>query len=636
MSLTFKGERLKSALIYKKIIPPSVWGRQNFRLEETSAVRGAHYGSRVKMPFSDFFIDTYARTNVKEIGYLTGSQVGKTTSLFLLLNWLIDLDPSACAFFFPSDQLASFSASERIVPSIKRCEVNKKSYDMAHQFQNKRAKTQLVRFIGGFCRILSSESSKNRKSTPVRNLFLDEIAEMKPEHVKEIKERAKSYSNFGGKVCLTSTPEHKKDPIMSFYYTAECVVHWGCKCPHCGEVYEMDFFRNVKIPTRTDLKDGFKGEEEHFEAYYRNVASSQSKFVCHKCENVWSDSDRDRAVQGGEPLIIRGDYTKAESVCIKVDSMVSPLVPIKDIVKAFVEAEHDPDLLRKFYVGWLAKVWEQEQEGTKAEEVLKLKSKYQENVVPKNTAFVTIAVDVQLDHFWVMVVAHCYGNTQHIVMYRRIETWVDLEQLIQSKYVGDDNSQHGISACSIDSGYRTSEVYDFCAMYSHICMPIKGATSEHAPEWVVRYVETDINGQRVQTGMKRFDLNSSYYKNRVQAKISRTLQAIEEGNTASNNLLFTHSNSGMMLAEQLTSEHYYTKDSPCPHNGKAGWQKKTAHADNHLFDTLVYSMFLARLGNLEYLTPPDVKEQMEKEKASMQSRGTSVMQSEHGSWMQEY
>lgn len=631
----YKGGRLRSTLKYKKIIPPSQWARQNFRLEETSAVRGAYYGTRAVMPFSDFFIDTYARPNVKEIGYLTGSQVGKTTSLFVLLNWLIDLDPSSTAFFFPSDDLALFTASERIVPSIKRCEVNKKSIDLAHKFQNKREKMKLVRFIGGFCRILSSESPKNRKSMPVRNLFLDEVAEMQPEHVKEIQERAKTYSNFGGKVCLTSTPEHKKDPIMSMYYTAECVVHWGSKCPHCGSIIEMDFFRHMKYPSRDEVRDAFEGDEEHFEAYYRNVAVSQSRFVCHVCENEWDDHDRDRAVQNGNPVFIRGDIQKAESVCVKVDSMVSPLVPLRDLVKAWVAAEHDPDLIRKFYVGWLAKIWEQETEGTKAGELLKLRIDVEEGIVPRGTSFISMTVDVQLDHFWVTLIAHRFGNSHHILKYGRLETWTDIEAVLNGRFMGQDGEQYGINVAAIDSGYRTSEVYDFCSYHPDICIPIKGAVSEHAPEWVVRLVEADINGQKVQTGMKRYDLCVSYYKNRAQAKIHRSLSAMEEGNLLSqNNVLTIHKDAGMQLAEQLTSEAYYTKDAPCTWNKKAGWQKKTAHAQNHLWDTLVYALFLARLGNLEFLSPPDVKEQMKREATVKHTTVSST--NNVGGWMNEY
>jgi len=146
-SLIYKGQKFKNALVWKKKILVSKWAKMYHNLPETAAVRGK-WGEHIQVPFADMFIDWYNKRNLQEIGYLAASQISKTESIFVLINYIIDRDPCAMTLFFPNDNLAKFNASEKVIPAIKACNVNADSVDKKLSEINRKEKTLLIRFLG--------------------------------------------------------------------------------------------------------------------------------------------------------------------------------------------------------------------------------------------------------------------------------------------------------------------------------------------------------------------------------------------------------------------------------------------------------------------------------------------------------
>ena len=599
-NLLYTGQRFKNTLLWKKKISVSKWAREYHNLPETAAVKGK-WGEHIEVPFADMFLDWYNKRNLQEIGYFAGSQISKTESVFVLINYIIDRDPSAVTLFFPNDNLANFNASEKVIPAIRSCDINSESIDKKLAEVNRKEKTLLIRFLGGFLRIAGAETSKNRKSVNSRITFIDEASEIKVENIAEIVERGKTYAKGGRKLYLTSTMVHDdydekglpQDPILRFYTTAECVVHWESKCPNCGEYQELEI-EQVRYPLLSEMpnKD---------EAVYNAWASRNAYYECKHCKDKWNDSDRELAINNGRKKVIRGDEDEAISICLRISSLYSNFLPLQMIVSKMLEADGNPLLEQKFHHGWLAKRYERSFEKTEPEKIFTLATTIKRGEVPKNAIVLTMTIDVQKDHFWYMLAAHQDNKNIHIVDWGRLESWINVEDLMDAK-IGA--SEATIILTGIDYGYsQDGTVLEFLADHRGHTIPIKGGSSTNSKPYSSTTIESDSNGKVIKGGMKLFVTNTYHYKSIAYAKLERgyndanintvTIPEIEYLKDGEANQDF------IVLAKQLTSENYYTDAEKSP-NKKTGWQKVTSHADNHLWDCFYMQVFLRDLLKIDY------------------------------------
>ena len=256
----------------------------------------------------------------------------------------------------------------------------------------------------------------------------------------------------------------------------------------------------------------------------------------------------------------------------------------------------------------------------------------QPGVVPSDTAAIVMAVDVQLDHFWYKVVALKYGAGKHVVRYGRAETWTDLEQIMYTHYIGENNATYMVNMCAVDSGYKRDEVYEFCAMNSDICIPVKGASGKPATPWRVSNVERDINGETIKTGLKLYVIDTEYFKDMLHAQIERSIILRKEDDLAHENLFSVHCNADLGYAKQMTSEYKH-----CEINKKTGvekweWIKVTTKADNHLWDGGVYVTFLSELLGVRFLQ----RESIQKKKPKNQNRKHQQLRQSSDDFMDNY
>ncbi len=602
-SLIYKGQRFKNALVWKKKILVSRWARMYHNLPETAAVHGK-WGEHIQVPFADMFIDWYNKRNLQEIGYLAASQISKTESIFVLINYIIDRDPSAMTLFFPNDNLAKFNASEKVMPAIKACSANAQSVDKKLSEVNRKEKTLLIRYLGGFLRIAGAETSRNRKSVNSRITFIDEASEIKPEHLAEIIERGKSYARFGRKLYLTSTMVNDEldergmplDPLLKFYTIAECQVHWEVKCPYCNEYQELEI-EQVRYPPLSQMK-------EKDENLYISWAAKQAYYECLHCHKKWSDSDREYAVTKGKKKVIRGDEDTATSVCLRINSLYSSFLPMQIIVQKMLEAEGNPLLEQKFHHGWLARRYEREFDKTEPDKIFALSTTIEKGEVPKNTLSLTLTVDVQKDHFWFMIAAQQTDKNIHLVDWGRVESWLNIEDLMDSKY-----GNWSINLSGIDYGYsQDGTVLEFVTAHRTEVIPIKGGSNPDAKVYHSTIIESDGEGKPIKGGIKLYVTNTYHYKSVTYAKMQRGYTGAEVNTITIPEIIYDQDDnidpSFIDLSKQLTSENYYTKEESSP-NGKKGWQKITTHADNHLWDCLYMQVFIRDLLKIDFIKPKE-------------------------------
>ena len=347
-------------------------------------------------------------------------------------------------------------------------------------------------------------------------------------------------------------------------------------CPHCG-VSQTLKFKQIKWP-----------EEHHGNA---DMIRDTAYYECEHCKHRIDDKHKMDMLRQGEWRTVNESQVRVvRSVAYHLSSLYSPWVTFGDVAYEFVKSKDKPSELMNFINSWLAEPWKSAK--TKSTQNLVFtQSEVPRGVVPQHAPLLIASVDVQQDHFWWEVRAYAHGVSSYLVDYGQASSWADLtEILIDREYPSEYGEARKIVRAGIDSGYRTDEVYQYCAQYPEVCVPVKGDSSHSplAPPYKMSSIEKGVIG-----GMKLYVVNTDYWKDFIFARMVRP--ANEPGTIH----LFKD-------CPEEYSEHLRSEEKQEIRNVKTGavtvqWKPLTSHPTNHLLDTCVYNAMVADSVGVKYL-----------------------------------
>lgn len=555
-------------------------------------------------------------SSTQEVKVIKATQIGFTETANNIILCYMDNYPCPIQMIMPTERLAGKHSKAKLTPSIKlvpslmqKVQDAKSKDDAGGTFEKE--------YEGGMFSLGWSNSAASFASFSARVVILDDVdrfpddVEGEGSPVDLGRNRADAFPNR--KIYINSTPTVKGGAIDREYEDSD-QREYNMPCPNCGELIVFDF-------NEDDQHFVFEWDKEKFEL------SSDVKYLCPCCGDLIGEYQKSWMMdeENGARWIANnpGHHHRG----YKISSFYSPLgwVSWVSIVREWVKAKKaeqsgDNSLMKRFWNTRLAKPWEEKYESTSADDILLLRNTLSPGVVPVDTATLVMAVDVQLDHFWYKVVALKYGAGKHVVRYGRAETWSELEQIIYTHYLGENSATYMVNMCAVDSGYKRDEVYEFCAMNSDVCIPVKGASGKPATPWRVSNVEKDINGETIKTGLKLYVIDTEYFKDMFHAQIERSIIMKKDDDLAHDNLFSVHNEADLGYAKQMTSEYKH-----CEVNKKTGvekweWRKVTTKADNHLWDDGVYVTFLSELLGVRFLQRESIQNNRSKSKVRRQRR----------------
>ena len=605
--------RMIKACEYKDFISPDEWALKYYHLEKESAIGGGKFSFNFA-PHTRKPLQVLGDEDVSEVVLWFASQAGKTTIGMIALNHYMDNVGGNAMFFLPSDDLIAFTATDRILPSITRT-INKDSVLQEKEERALRDNTRNIRYLGGTIRILSSTKPANRKSTPARFIVLDEISEMKHQHVEEISERAKTYELFGGKILKTSTAMSEDDPIVSAYKTSIVRYEYEVMCPYCKKSHVDNFLENIVYPPMGKFNIDESLSDAERTKIYANLASAEAKYKCPHCNALWDDKDKDNAIiKGG--WAIKSEAKEGKSVGFKASSFISRFVTIKTMTQKFILADND-EKKAVFYRGWLNQIYVPEIKTTPIETLEGLKGELGELILPKDCIGLFCAIDVQKDHYYFSVVAVNSKLDKFVVEYGRVENEADLITFMttRSYRMGDSQTPYFVEVFAVDSGAWAEEIYRFCYSMSHYfddrtpdkeillerrggqiitVIPIKGSNSDDSTAMNtighITNLDGTANNRSFADTLQLHTINTYFFKDSIMKNISNVLEK------TNGEKLFIHSEMREDILKSLVSE---TKQEVKKKNGKIAFRYAPVHSHpfNHYLDTLTYNYYLiARLG----------------------------------------
>jgi len=528
----------------------------------------------------------------QEAVVIKGTQLGFTELANNVLFYYADLHPCPMLQVLHTEEIVRTHAKTKIWPSIELMSRLKEKIKKSTSNKTGSSTTELI-FPGGNWKLGWAQTKSTFASVSRRVAVGDDVdrwpldvgGEGNP--VELLKKRTDAFANR--KIYINSTPTIKGASNIEKEFNESDQRHYYMPCPHCKEmiVFEKENFV-------------YEYDKETYELI------SDVKYKCPECGTMIEEWQKTEMMKNGKWI---AHNPKSSKRGYRLPSYYSPVgwLSWNSIFKEYLRAlqQQEKHGVNEYMKVWIntrdANVWEEVHEATEADDILLLKrEEFGPGIVPPNTAFLVMSVDVQLDHFWYEVRALQYGNSKHIIRYGRAENWIDIEDIFSTYYEDKNGNKHMVRVCAIDSGYRTDEVYEFCAMHSNICIPIKGAEKMTGP-WRVAPVVKEKDGVNIATGLKLYTINTEYFKDMLQANIDRSIAAAKEGNLNKDNVLTLHNETGEDFAKQYTSEYKAEEVNKKTGAVKYIWKKRYSRAPNHLWDCGVYNTFLGELLGIRFL-----------------------------------
>ena len=489
-----------------------------------------------------------------------------------MIGYAIAQDPGPMLVVYPSKELAKFTSEKRLQPLIKLS-------PELYKHWNERGSTDLeLTFDTMYIALVGANSPAGLSSRPARYVFFDEIdkfpkwsgAEAGPLDLAS--ERTKTFYNF--KVVKVSTPTLKTGNIWQGWETADVQYKYLVPCPHCGGMQELEF-KQIKWPEDADET------EARAAAYYE----------CKFCHEIIDDRHKPQLLREGEWRGEKKSKGRARKVAFHLNSIYSPWLTFGDVAAKFLSSRNDPPLLMNFINSWLAEPWVDKSSRMQSDVVMEKQLPYERGTMPPQAQLLTMGIDVQLDHFWYSVRAWGPHLTSWLVDYGRLETWADIEVVLERNFPDTNGEIHNINLACMDSGYNTDEVFAFCAHHLGLVVPTKGASNPLKSRYQVSVIDK-FDG----FGLRQYLMDTNQLKNFIVSRMS-----IDPGAAGSWNV---YRNVDREYCDQICSEQRVEKKDK---KGRVttGWEPISSHAANHLLDCETNNALAAELLGVRYLMEPE-------------------------------
>lgn len=523
---------------------------------KTSSIPGTW--RTVHTPYLKEIMDCFNDPEVEEITFVKSTQIGGTECLNNMLGYIIAQDPDPTLIVYPTLDLAEFTSDNRLQPMIQLCDV------LSSKF-NPDSKRLELQFPDMYISLSGANSPASLASKAIRYLFFDEIDKYPPCSGKEAdprslaRERTKTFAS-NRKIFQTSTPTLETGAIWQAWEKADCQKEFFVGCPHCGEFQTLKF-------SQIEWQDEKNNAE---------LARNTAVYVCEFCGAILNDSDVNSAVKNGVWRDIKNNGKK--SVAYHINAIYSPWVRIGDVAYEFKRSHHDMEQYMNFYNSWLAEPWRQIESGIHSDKIKEKVTLYQSNEIPDNTALITAGVDVQRNCFYYTIRAWLPDMTNYNIAHGKVNSWQDIEFIMNAEYFDRLNHPHLVNLCLVDSGDQTDSVYEFCAFNREWAKPCKGASRKILSRYTMSKIEKQ--GNRAD-GMSLIIIDTNYYKDTIEARINR------EGNGG----FYIYRDCDDEYINQVASEHKVTEKKGS--QIISTWKKRKTTGNNHYLDCEVYSFCAA-------------------------------------------
>ena len=446
-------------------------------------------------------MDAVSDPSVHDVVIKSSAQVGKTLILKAVVGFYIHQDPAPILLLQPTVEMAEAFSKDRLDPMIRDTPVLRgkvkeaKSRDSGNTIRHKR-------FPGGHITLAGANSPASLASRPIRIVLGDEIdrypasAGTEGDPVNLAKKRTTTFWNR--KHVWVSTPGNEGTSRIDAAWKNSDQRHYLVPCPHCGHYHKLEWVNVI----------------------FEEGKPETARMSCPGCGELFDDSSKPRMLKAG-----RWEASEAfnGTAGFHLNELYSPWKTWAEVVKDYEDAKGHTEQLKTFVNTSLGETYAETGEAPESQRLYDKREQYKTNTVPAGVVFLTMGVDVQKDRLEMEIVGWCRDKSNFSIDYRVIvgdtetpEPWAELAKVIQiEQWESDTGPTIPLRYTAIDSGYRTTIVYDFCRkMGMARCAPTKGMDNQAMVISAPRSIDRRKDGKSIR-GIKLYGVGVGVCKSEL-------------------------------------------------------------------------------------------------------------------------
>lgn len=546
---------------------------------------GAHAGPwrHDFAPHTVQIMDTFGLPWVREVWFCGVEQSGKTNTMLNCLGWAVDCDPGNIFYLMPTEETSRKVTGGKLQPLLSQ------SPRLQRYLSSRKDDIglNLMRLLHGISIFPAhANSASSMASWAAKHCFGDEVDKYPPQAGQEaspielIRKRNRTYKGRY-KRFFASTP------AGAFIYRG---VYGSETEPGCAQVWQM----HLRCPHCQEL---IRADSDHL------LTDGEPRYACNSCGVEWDESDRERAIRGGQWVCVKGaDLTRPTTVGFHHRAWECLDITLVEIAHAYRLAKTGSRADKVAWAnGYEAIDYVEETASRSEEHILRLVDlAIPRGIAPRNPCLLMLHVDTQRHGFFYQVWAYGWGRDLESwrIDHGFVEHFSHLVDIAAKPWTDADGVEYKIGAAFIDSGggtnphqpkhSRTAEVYEFCRK-NPLFKPLKGRRDMAQPWNATRidyYPSRDGKKIPIPGGITLYTVNVTYFKNELATKLQ-----IEPGDPGAFHL---HADMGDDYAKQMCAEYQDERGYwLCP-RGRA----------NHHWDISVYGLAAAAIMQVRNRQPP--------------------------------
>lgn len=444
------------------------WAEKYRVLPETSTSPGPYDPSVV--PYARRWQDLLADPTTSKVAMCWAVQTTKSTVFENAIAFRVCRMPTPMVIVQPKIDAAEAWAKERFVPMILATPALRQRVRLGRSSDST---LRYKRFPGGFIYVASAQSATELASRSSPFVLVDEADRMEiipgEGNPVEIVARRQGAADIG-MFAITSTPRDAETTIIWPYLEAGTFEYYHVPCPHCGFKQRLEWQR-----LRWE-----KGKPE------------TAHYVCCECACVIEESEKRAMLAAGEWVATNPDAPYPSS---HLNALYSPFGKSSWAVLAaeWESCQGKPADLQVFVNTRLAELWAETADVTSVDSLTQRLEALEEHMVPDGVGILTAGCDVQYNRIevyvwgwgaglesWPIASFVLTGDPQQEVQSGGV--WAELDQVLARTFKHVSGREVPVSAALIDSGYATTQVYNFTKRRAHRkIFAAKGVGGEGVP-----------------------------------------------------------------------------------------------------------------------------------------------------------
>jgi len=465
-------------------ISPSVWSNKYRFLSSVAASEPGKYRIE-RTPYLRFPLDCLGNySSYQKVVFIKGTQLGVTEAACNFVGYTIHITPAGILYVMPTSEMAEILSKTRIDTLIEACPELSKRVSAPKSRDGKNTITMKT-YPGGVLRLTGANSAAGLRSSPMRNLILDEVdaypvdtGEGNP--IDLAIERTNTFE-YKKKIFILSTPTVSGISAIEREFfgkldeeTGEMVGgtdqnYYYIPCPHCGEKQRL-VFENLKWVS------GKPQTAEYMCAYCSKMIQERQKvkFLAEKTDDY---------PEGAEWIPMYPDKVNDKVIGFHLNGLYSPYgwKSWETIAKQFEDSKNVPAKLKVFVNTVLAETWKERGDAPEYKNLYNRREQYPINSVPTDVCFLVAGCDVQKERLEVEVVGYCKDKRSYSIDYRvfdgdtaKSDVWNRLTEMLDERWISG-HRELSIQIMAVDTGYNTQHVYNYCKKFpKNRVIPIKG------------------------------------------------------------------------------------------------------------------------------------------------------------------